>query len=173
MNDFIPVVIAFGVLVFLYYFGPHIFALLSYGALSDGPYRPRKQPRAIKVINALVFRDKKVLLVWKKDVWILPGGKQSQDETDEDCLRRELEEELSTTKIKIWSRFEKHFTGLSPHTHSKIRAEVYIVTIQGDIAPRNEITLARFFSKADLHEIEVSEITKKILLRVIATDEHL
>ncbi len=57
-------------------------------------------PRAIDVAAALIFRDGKLLITRRRDdahlggLWEFPGGKREPDETFEECLVRELREEL-------------------------------------------------------------------------------
>ena len=54
----------------------------------------------IDVAAGLVFRDGKLLIALRHDdthlggLWEFPGGKREPDETFEECLRRELSEEL-------------------------------------------------------------------------------
>jgi len=55
---------------------------------------------AIDVSAGLVFRDGKLLIALRHDdthlggLWEFPGGKREPGESFEDCLRRELREEL-------------------------------------------------------------------------------
>jgi len=54
----------------------------------------------IEVSAGLVFRGGKLLITQRYanahlgGLWEFPGGKREQDESDEECLRRELREEL-------------------------------------------------------------------------------
>ncbi|MEO7299588.1 MAG: (deoxy)nucleoside triphosphate pyrophosphohydrolase [Verrucomicrobiota bacterium] len=54
----------------------------------------------IEVSAGLIFREGKLLITQRRaqdhlgGLWEFPGGKREGDETDEDCLRRELREEL-------------------------------------------------------------------------------
>ena len=56
--------------------------------------------RPIEVAAGLVFRDGKVLITRRHDddhlggLWEFPGGKRELEETFEECLKRELAEEL-------------------------------------------------------------------------------
>jgi len=48
-------------------------------------------------IGAAIIEDGKILLVRKRQSWILPGGKPEPKESDIECLCREVSEELSGT----------------------------------------------------------------------------
>lgn len=58
------------------------------------------KPSVIEVSAGLVFRDGKVLITQRRaqdhlgGLWEFPGGKRECNESDEECLRRELLEEL-------------------------------------------------------------------------------
>ncbi len=57
-------------------------------------------PNVIEVSAGLVFRNGFLLITQRRaqdhlgGLWEFPGGKRETDETDEECLRRELREEL-------------------------------------------------------------------------------
>lgn len=56
--------------------------------------------KIIEVSAGLVFRDGRLLIAERRaqdhlgGLWEFPGGKRHDDESDEECLRRELREEL-------------------------------------------------------------------------------
>jgi 8-oxo-dGTP diphosphatase len=64
------------------------------------------------VAAALIFRDGKVLITRRRDdvhlggLWEFPGGKREPDETFEQCLVRELREELGV-EISVGGLFEE------------------------------------------------------------------
>ena len=58
----------------------------------------------LKVVCALIKRNNKVLIARRKTgdeyvlgKWEFPGGKVNKNETDEDAIKREIEEELEIT----------------------------------------------------------------------------
>jgi len=59
-----------------------------------------KRWNSIDVAAGIVFRDGKILITQRRsqdhlgDLWEFPGGKREADESFENCLRRELREEL-------------------------------------------------------------------------------
>jgi len=61
--------------------------------------------KTVEVAAGLVFRDGKLLITQRHaeahlgGLWEFPGGKREADETFEDCLRRELREELGIEVI--------------------------------------------------------------------------
>ncbi len=118
-----------------------------------------------EAVNAVIINAKEqILLVRKRAVWILPGGKPLPNEADVICLQRELKEELPGLKqVKV----TKYITTLNgtktPHTHKELRVKVYVV----QISPRSEITSAAKIKQAEWvsqpEEYNLSEMTKKII----------
>lgn len=62
--------------------------------------QPKRRPRSIRVVAALIRENDQVLLTQRKPgrhlglSWEFPGGKVEAGETDPEALRRELREEL-------------------------------------------------------------------------------
>lgn len=69
------------------------------------------QASIIEVAAGLVFREGRLLLTQRQagdhlgGLWEFPGGKRHADETFEQCLRRELEEELGIW-VEVGALFE-------------------------------------------------------------------
>ena len=82
-----------------------------------------------EVISAAIIHDNRILLVRKKQTWILPGGKPDGEESDIECLEREiLKEELPDERLgKLTiSKFYDSFTGKTPHTGDIAKVFVYV-----------------------------------------------
>ncbi len=66
----------------------------------------------IEVSAAIVFRDGKLLIAQRRPndhlggLWEFPGGKRESDETFEECLRRELREELGA-EFEVGALFDE------------------------------------------------------------------
>jgi len=120
--------------------------------------------RRIKVVNVAVIRDRSLLLVYKGRAWMLPGGKPENGESDEVCLQREVEEELSGTKIDRCSlRYYGKFVGLTPHSKKKAGVEVYSANLDGKLgAPSREITDWTWVGVENVGNYRLSDITSKI-----------
>lgn len=80
-----------------------------------------------QVIGAAIIEQRKILLVKKKDVWILPGGKPESGEDDLQCLIREAAEELPGLRLSNFNLY-RSFVGKSPHQGDQIILKIYLAT---------------------------------------------
>src|SRR3990167_6612101 len=90
-----------------------------------------------KAIRLVVIEDKKLLLVRKRDSWILPGGKPNEDEGGLECLLREIKEELQAEAII--GNFYDSFTGTISHKKNPWTEVIYFGKIKGIIYPSTGI----------------------------------
>ncbi len=113
------------------------------------------------VISSAIIYDDKLLIVRKKQTWILPGGKPEQNESDISCLIREVSEELSGTKLENISYY-RGFEGRTPHKGDVVQVRVYFAKIKGDLyLPSAEICEYAWFN--DSKKYVLSDITSKIV----------
>ncbi len=128
--------------------------------------RPNLQFKMRTAINAAIIDSGKILLVKKRDVWILPGGKPKEGESDLECLCREVGEELSGTRIQKMNHY-KDFEGLTPHAGDKLKARVYFAETIGGVNPYSaEITSSEWVGKEN-KGYALSEITLKIFASLV------
>lgn len=127
----------------------------------------------VKVANALIIRNKKLLVVRKevdgKSSWIFPGGKPEEGENDLHCINREISEELP--RLILHGEFELygHFTGTSPNNYSSL--DVYSYRFRGESnydlsvsrLPSERIKEARMESYDGLCKLALSEVAKKCI----------
>jgi hypothetical protein len=100
-----------------------------------------------KVANLAVIDDHhRLLLVRKKGIWMLPGGRKHLGETNVECLSREIAHGLGTPPII--NDFYKRFSGRI-HQGEKGFAEVnvYFGGLEKEMHPRYGIEAARFFDR--------------------------
>lgn len=117
-------------------------------------------------INIVCLSNKSILLVKKKEVWILPGGKPLEGETDLECLLRECDEELPKASFITKEKYGD-FIGKTPFSGNILMAKVYFGEVSGEIRPAAEISDAQFIPKDKLSHFPLSEITKKIIVSLI------
>jgi len=112
-------------------------------------------------IYAALIKNRKILLVRNKNLWILPGGNLNENENHLECLVREIKEELSGTEI-IVNRYYNSFEGLTPHSQTPLKAFVYFVQLKGKLKePSAEIFDRKFVTNSGYYE--VSPVTKEII----------
>ena len=119
-----------------------------------------------KGIYLAEITEEGLLLVRKKDIWILPGGESKEGEPDDKCLFRKLKEELSVSEqqIKIYN-FYNSFTSRTTFSRSLLEAKVYFGTLNGSLKPSAEISEAKHIK--DFENYKISEITSKIVSSLI------
>lgn len=96
--------------------------------------------RVVEVAAGLIFREGRYLIAKRKSgvhlagYWEFPGGKRESGESLEECLRRELLEELS-----IWvDRFQPYH--VIRHVYSELTVELHFFRcsiIRGSAVPRD------------------------------------
>jgi len=93
-------------------------------------------------IGLIVIRDSKLLLVRKKNSnhLILPGGKVESDESEIECLNRELFEELQVHPVNSSLKPYHTFVGQTAEERNReIRMKTYFGEIDGTPSPSSEI----------------------------------
>jgi len=100
-------------------------------------------------IVAIIVKNHKLLLVKgsEKEYWT-PGGKREEGESDLDCLKRELSEELN---VKVVSgKFFREYVAPSPYNADVItESHVYLIEISGKIKTGKEIREFVWMSKQE------------------------
>jgi len=114
--------------------------------------------RLIRKVALAHFKDKKMLLVRdsKNDtVFIMPGGKVEEGETDIECLNREVKEELGIKLEPSSIKFLQEFNGPA-HGHGDdvlLNIKIYQAEMIGKPVPdMDEIVEIRYFDTHDDHK---------------------
>ena len=118
-----------------------------------------------EAVNALILREESLLLFKKNLVWILPGGKPKEGESDIESLIREFREEASGAEI-VPDIYYGSFTGKTPHTGDELRALVYFARLKQsnqEIVPSGEINEGKFAGYFDVFNLNLSDITRKVV----------
>ena len=104
----------------------------------------------IDKVGLLHIKDKKLLMALSKgkDKFYTPGGKRIKEETDEECLSREIKEELG---VNIIPESLKYYGTFEAQAHGKpegvmIKMICYLGDFEGTATPDNEIEKLEFLS---------------------------
>ncbi len=103
--------------------------------------------------GAIIVQDHKILLVKRKyhpfkGDWSLPAGFIEYDESPENCVIREIKEEVNLD-IRIKGLFNVYSGSDDPRTRAIL--VVYLVEVEGGkLKPGDDATEARFFAKEEI-----------------------
>ncbi len=126
--------------------------------------------RLIEVTCAVIVENHKILCTRRKrphprvGLWEFPGGKKEPEESNEDCIRREIKEELGL-EIELLRELlpvEHHYPDIS------IRLIPFIAKPMGKIEFLTDHDSAQFFSLEEAQKIPFSEADLKVLNQLSA-----
>lgn len=105
-----------------------------------------------RIVAIIVKKGRLLMLKGRgyKELWT-PGGKINPDENDEDCLRRELKEEIGAELVNM--KFFKKYSAKSFYSDHITKQRVYIASIKGNkITPQAEIEDFVWLSRDDFEK---------------------
>jgi ADP-ribose pyrophosphatase YjhB (NUDIX family) len=103
-------------------------------------------------VGLLALRGSRVLLCRKKhstSLLILPGGCREVGETSEQCLRRELKEELGPVRVEDLAWLGVYESPAAGAIGKVVRIELYSGTLLGEPAASSEIRELVWFGPED------------------------
>jgi 8-oxo-dGTP pyrophosphatase MutT (NUDIX family) len=98
---------------------------------------------------AIIIQDRKLLVARKAGtaLFISPGGKMEERETQIECLRREVHEELGV-KVKEAIYFGS-FTRPAAFDDGLVTVHAWLTSVEGQSTPKSEIEELRWITGAD------------------------
>ena len=144
------------------------------GTAAERPVMIKAEPIPHYIVTAAVIPDEngeKFLLTKRPPngllggLWEFPGGKQEPGESLEDCIRREISEELGVA-ISVGEAF-----GVYKHayTHFKVTLYAFICTVtEGSPQPLVASELG-WFSREELGDLPMGKIDRSIASRLIGS----
>lgn len=121
----------------------------------------------MKIIDKVAWiyiKDMKILstLSIGRSKYYIPGGKRENGETNIECLKREINEELTIQLVEGTVRYFDTFEAQAD-SHDKgviVRMQCYFSDYTGEISPNNEIQSIAWFRHED--RFKSSEVDQKI-----------
>lgn len=92
-----------------------------------------------KFVYSVIISSEKILLVKKKNEWVLPGAKSKTGigESELECICREFKKNFPSTKLKNFN-FYKEFSRKSPSGNMLNISAIYFVDIDGNLGESSE-----------------------------------
>ena len=111
--------------------------------------------KTIEVVAAIIRKDDKIFATQRgygewKDWWEFPGGKMEEGESPEEALKREINEELSTS-ISIDKLL---YTVDYDYPKFHLTMHCYICSLLNDALHLNEHEAAKWLSREDIHSVK-------------------
>lgn len=119
--------------------------------------------------GAIIIQDKKMMLTksYGKDMYYTPGGKYEEGENAEQCLRRELMEEIQV-ELKSFKHYKDYYFDTGIYAEKHLLLELYFVETEGHPTPSNEIEMIHWADKDDFHKLNLMPSFGRIMPDLIS-----
>lgn len=133
--------------------------------------RMSEQPYDIYKAAGIIVQDRKVIATRSrgKDIFIQPGGKLEEGETEVQALIRELREELGVevTEGDV-EKIDDYYAEADGQVGKRLKLAAYLVrNYSGDIAPQSEVEEVRAFSSEVPSDVKLASIFEHDILPVL------
>ena len=125
----------------------------------------------IQVSVGIIFNDGKILLCQRTATaryplkWEFPGGKIEKGESPEDCLRRELLEELGVT-IERWKLFHQQHA-VYPDSGS-FDVNYYLISAYNGTIVNNVFASVKWVLTKELVEYDILEGNREVVQKLLS-----
>ena len=127
------------------------------------PKPANNKPKIVRKVALAIFKDKKILVVREDkndEIFYSVGGRVKEGETDTECLRREVKEELNVDLNLNSISFLYEFNGPAHgEDDAMLNMRFYEAQIIGEPKPSGEIVEIRYFDSF-VDQKHLSEIAR-------------
>lgn len=117
----------------------------------------------IKVVDIIVERKGKILLIKRGDYWILPGGEIEEGDDELQCVHDVVEREMNDQVASIFKKLPETIKGPSPVRDGDVEVSIYVGDISSSKMSDVRDCNAHWFSKESMRALRLSNITKDVL----------
>jgi len=121
-----------------------------------------------QVTAGLIWNNGKILITQRPfndtfgGLWEFPGGKQKSGETLEQCLVREIAEELN-----IQIQIDKKFMSLTyKYDHFQITLHVFFCTLENGIPESREVQDWKWIDLSEIDYYQFTEADQKVIQKI-------
>lgn len=118
---------------------------------------------SIKVVDIIVERKGKILLIKRGDYWILPGGEVESGKDEMQCLDEVVSKEINGQVSSIFKKLAKTIKGPSPVRDGDVEVAIYVGDISSQKMSDVKDCNAHWFSRESIAAIKLSNITEAVL----------
>ena len=129
--------------------------------------------RSVEVSAALIFREGRILITQRHmdahlgGLWEFPGGKREPDETFEQCLVREIREELGV-EISVGELFE---SVTHAYPEKTVHLKFFVCRLQDGEPQPLGCRAVKWAGKSELADYEFPAADARLLLKLQTTPE--
>ena len=117
----------------------------------------------MQTVGGLIIQCRHILVVRAGDKWVFPGGHVENDEYDDECLEREIKEELSGLSFTSM-RYFGSFHGWSQSRNLPLTMQAYFIRPKDHVfIPSGEITQAALIAGKDTKRYNLALMTKSCI----------
>ncbi|HLC78544.1 MAG TPA: NUDIX domain-containing protein [Candidatus Nanoarchaeia archaeon] len=126
--------------------------------------------KTINKVALLVIKNKSLLAVYKPDIrfYITPGGKIDKHESDKECAKREIYEELGCTPFNL--KYFKTFKGINIDGR-KIVLKCYFCKLKGKIKMNREVTEHVWINSTNKNNLPIAPLLRSRIFVELKTKE--
>jgi 8-oxo-dGTP diphosphatase len=129
----------------------------------------------IRVCCAIIINKEKILVAQRTIKqsnslkWEFPGGKIEPDETEEECIKREIQEELAV-EVAIKSKLQAVF-----HSYPDFQIELipFLCEIKSGQVTCREHKKIGWFSNNEIFKIDLADADRKVLQLLLRSKKQL
>lgn len=127
---------------------------------------------SIKVVDIIVERKGKILLIKRGGYWILPGGEVEPGKDEMQCLDEVVSREIKGQVSTIFHKLAKTINGPSPVRDGDVEVSIYVGDISSQKMSDVKDCNAHWFSRESIHAIKLSNITEAVLAYYYAENKE-